>query len=415
MSSNLKFHVSSDGKVRKCQAKTVDSCKATKTVLSEHFENKEDAEKAYEKLMSSKVISSHQKGNRKKDSSKNESTVNGEDQSNEETKGLSFKKVELNSLEKHFFNETQITGNINDVVLNENSYEIFGFKKPNNKIVNFKSINQNFLNDDLIYKQSKKELSHIDLVDKAFLYEYSGESYDSINEFMNLKGRGFLRKTDEKIVVENPRYKNGKNGKNKYIFNKKSYFGHEYMHEFTSRIDNVLSKGPGKQKIVYRKSNIKQLIKEGGLHNGMSVNDVIDSLAIGKEMSWNGYVSTSIDQRVIFDESTNDYNNETVIFEILTSEGVSIDSVSSYGDEAEVVLPRETKYRIVGKHTLLYRNRLKNVFETPVIQLVAVNKNGDILDGLNSDEREDVKEWYDNGKDQVLTEWDLQIRKLFDD
>ena len=48
------FHISKDGTARKCQAKTPDACRATKTDLKEHFETKEDAQKAYEEKMKEK-------------------------------------------------------------------------------------------------------------------------------------------------------------------------------------------------------------------------------------------------------------------------------------------------------------------------------------------------------------------------
>lgn len=48
------FHISKDGTARKCRAQTPDACRATKTDLKEHFETKEDAQKAYEEKMKEK-------------------------------------------------------------------------------------------------------------------------------------------------------------------------------------------------------------------------------------------------------------------------------------------------------------------------------------------------------------------------
>jgi len=43
-----KYHVSEDGKARICKAQTPESCKATSTSVKEHFDNPEEAQKAYE-------------------------------------------------------------------------------------------------------------------------------------------------------------------------------------------------------------------------------------------------------------------------------------------------------------------------------------------------------------------------------
>lgn len=50
------FHISKDGTARRCQAKTVDACRATKTDMKEHFETKEEAQKAYEEKMKEKGV-----------------------------------------------------------------------------------------------------------------------------------------------------------------------------------------------------------------------------------------------------------------------------------------------------------------------------------------------------------------------
>jgi len=44
----VKYHISADGNVRQCRAKTPDSCRATKTGFNDHFDDKDSARKAYE-------------------------------------------------------------------------------------------------------------------------------------------------------------------------------------------------------------------------------------------------------------------------------------------------------------------------------------------------------------------------------
>lgn len=53
-----KFHISKDGTARQCRAQTPDSCKATPSNQKEHYETKEEAQKAYEKNNSQSSVKS---------------------------------------------------------------------------------------------------------------------------------------------------------------------------------------------------------------------------------------------------------------------------------------------------------------------------------------------------------------------
>lgn len=63
MATQGNFHISKNGKSRKCSAPTPDKCRAIKSDMKEHFPTREAAEKRYEEIMSSKgkSISSHKK------------------------------------------------------------------------------------------------------------------------------------------------------------------------------------------------------------------------------------------------------------------------------------------------------------------------------------------------------------------
>lgn len=49
-----KYHISKDGVARKCQAKTVEACRAVKSGFDEHYGTREEAQKAYENSMNTK-------------------------------------------------------------------------------------------------------------------------------------------------------------------------------------------------------------------------------------------------------------------------------------------------------------------------------------------------------------------------
>lgn len=160
-------------------------------------------------------------------------------------------------------------------------------------------------------------------------------------------------------------------------------FDYEKMKEDVKNLDAAIEKGPKSQKIVYR-----------GIRGGSSTFQgkgrsawVAENLVIGKEIVFDGYQQTSIDpataQKFAQDEGG-------VIYEILTPEGLNTSGMSSYTEEYEVILPRDSRYVVVGKQ---YQTSPGG----PVtVQLVAINSKGEILDGTNSDQPKDLSYIYEN-------------------
>lgn len=71
----VRYHVSPDGKARKCQAKTPEACKAKATIAAlrgQHFETREDAEKAYEKVNEEKKFKRLQRQKKKDEEAREE-------------------------------------------------------------------------------------------------------------------------------------------------------------------------------------------------------------------------------------------------------------------------------------------------------------------------------------------------------
>lgn len=74
-----------------------------------------------------------------------------------------------------------------------------------------------------------------------------------------------------------------------------------------------------------------------------------------------------------------------MLFEILTPEGVNVTSVSEYRSELEVLLPRNQTYVVVG-HKEIVNDEDYPEYNQKVVQLVAINSKGEVLDGTNADE-----------------------------
>jgi hypothetical protein len=147
-------------------------------------------------------------------------------------------------------------------------------------------------------------------------------------------------------------------------------------------LDSALEKGPKINRIVYRcvDAESKFIRQAGGLEKWMSEN-----IALGKELKFDGYQSSSVDLEVA---KTYVGSDGGLVFEIMTPEGVNISSISDFLDEKEVLLPRQSRYVVVGVHNDL---RMESSGSGPisVVQLVAINDKGEILDGTNASPKTD--------------------------
>ena len=70
----VRFHISRDGVARKCQAKTVASCRAVKKDMTEHFDTREEAQQAYEQRMVSQTFGKVEKNGSNSPKSSNSSS-----------------------------------------------------------------------------------------------------------------------------------------------------------------------------------------------------------------------------------------------------------------------------------------------------------------------------------------------------
>lgn len=140
-----------------------------------------------------------------------------------------------------------------------------------------------------------------------------------------------------------------------------------------------MRKSPKKQRIVYR-----GIVNES--HIIQSSRDVDSWIKehgqLGQTLTFNSYTSTtaSVDRA----RSISGKDSSGMIFEILTPEGINVTSVSEYKDEKEILLPRNQTYVVVGHKTIV--DEYGPEFNQKVVQLVAINSKGEVLDGTNADE-----------------------------
>jgi hypothetical protein len=146
-------------------------------------------------------------------------------------------------------------------------------------------------------------------------------------------------------------------------------------------------------------TRIRQPSEPRTLYRGMQVPDTVEQenvdswleskFPVGGIVSQKNYMSTSLNPKIAAGFSYSDHTDpkkvaRAVIFEIRTTEGAPLShGTSSYGDtEAEVLLPRDLKLKVVKRETKAshtigsFLNRKNQVSISTVIQLVDADYEG---------------------------------------
>lgn len=281
-------------------------------------------------------------------------------------------------VENKYFSKETIAGTLNYNSLNENSYLDFGFEEVGDKY--FGSRYQTAVKTDLV-ELSKKELTEVSLKEQAALRFFTSGSFKWFNKAIYTKGANLDstleqdKDFDPLASVTNPK---------EYIpiLDKDKTF--ETVKTVAKYLDTAVEKGPKVQRILYRGVSSKSSTFKG-YENSSAWIDANSS--IGQEVEWEGYQSTSYESLTAANFSNmGQLKSPGIIYEILTSEGVNVSDLSHFSEEAEVVIPRKSRYVVVGVHKNIETGHFGR--KSHVVQMVAINSKGEILDGSNSDSKE---------------------------
>lgn len=275
--------------------------------------------------------------------------------------GVSFTeytKPEFTDGRKGCVSLVKATGNIGNYKFTENSFYDFGFNTPE---ITDKDTTMWQYDKDRTFniELSEKSIEKLKNPEKNALTWYTGSSYRDFNRTI-FKRQG--------ISKEDAAY-------NRYRSKMRN-------------LDSAIAKAPKIDKIVYRAvRSSASIFKNEAL--GEDINErvqtyVKDNYQVGKRVSFKGYQSTSATRTTAYNWLGT--NKSGVIYEIKTPEGIAIRNISSISEENEVLLPRESEYVVVGVH--------KDKRGTNIVQMVAINENGDLLDGTNSGQRTTWEELY---------------------
>lgn len=274
-----------------------------------------------------------------------------------------------------YYSEKQISGLVDYSRLNENSYKEFGFSDPNN-------IHIDKSNLEVLKRISGYELSNLSFSEKKALQVYTGEAYGWINSSMFPEGKTRMFKKDPKeykllLQEGDETFENSA-----YLLAPKNP---EFLKEFDGHVTSAMAKAPLQQRTVYRGMSSWHNAFKNPDGTKTSINEYVAShFSLGQEVVFDGYQSTSSSVEIGQNYTS---TRDGLLFEIKTSSGLNVTSVSQFDREHEVILPRSSRYMVVGVHERVnYSSKpvdsslVKTAYNTTVVQLVEVTEDGYIAD-----------------------------------
>lgn len=253
---------------------------------------------------------------------------------NENAFGLSAQEYKGLLVDTGYVSAQQTSGLLNYTKLDEDSYKEFGFKDPEEP--RYTQVEFTQLKDF-----SKAELEEHSLAEKKALKTFTSNDYKWINTA--LYGKGTLKSETEQ---EAQNYKSNYDDKTDSIDYSPIPFEKQTpsrLKDVVQALDSALDKAPKQQRILYR--GMFSYHPAWGSPDELS--KYIDkNYAIGKEFKFDGYQSTTYNPTMAAASAS----HGGLIFEISTPSGVNVTSVSEYDTEEECILPRDSRYMIVGIH-----------------------------------------------------------------
>lgn len=267
-----------------------------------------------------------------------------------------------------YFSHIQNNGIIDPKLLTPDSYTSFGFHNPHSlhKQVDLTEF----------YKEAQKEMSPIASHQKRALKLFTTNEYQWINNSLYgwlKEGEGLRPQTKP----HQPEFAPTLLPKKTHSYAKEERTP-ELLEEIVTTMDSAFIDAPSEQRITYRGLRGKsRLLQTAGGRNSY----IDKNCQIGAELTFDGYQSTTYDP----DAAAGFARTDGIIFEIKSSSGLHLTSISDHPPEMEVILPRGAKYVVVGVHKDVDYQTLSTDYETDkvitsrklvsVVQLVEVRDN----------------------------------------
>jgi hypothetical protein len=212
-------------------------------------------------------------------------------------------------------------------------------------------------------KESKRELAELSADELGAVKIFTGPAHKWINNA--LFGRN-------NSIHDGDQLPEGHSGRNEVTFDTLDNVGNpslQNLFKVVDKLDSALASHSSKERIVYRgKSSRSYRIQKEGVSAYVDKN-----YSLGQEVVFDGYQSTSSSPMSALDFA--DYS-DGIIFEMKTVSGLNIISNSDMQEEQEILLPRQTRWKVVGvEKNIRYRAQFDSDNMT-VVQMVEIDETG---------------------------------------
>jgi hypothetical protein len=303
----------------------------------------------------------------------------------DEALGVSWNEHSGYFVDRHYLDVRQVSGQIDYTKLDEKSYETFGFKGEED-VRDFQMTPSEYATI------SENELADLTIAEKKALMSFTGDEFRWINGalFANTEDGVYLYSGDDEEYGENnERYSNEPYSESRDIPEYAEMVDEEaktpqHLKEVVALMDSAMAKAPQQQRTVYRgMSNFHSAFAQ---YQNIVSDYVDENLNIGQEVVFDGYQSTSVSP-----SSAANYagNMDGLIFEMKTSSGLNVQDLSTYSEEQEVLLPRNTRFMVVGiQHPEEYSTEDKfygweDRQNMTIVQLVEIDDKGFVRNESN--------------------------------
>lgn len=288
--------------------------------------------------------------------------------------GITTSTYEGYLVENGYIDSVQAKGQINYNKLNEDSYKEFGFKAPSEE-----RKNNLFLNE--LEELSKEELRNSTPGEENALHLYTTSAYIWMNGSL-YANEPFLNKPKKNDQQGIPYFPDD---------DSTAAFARpvpECLKQAVEKIDSAFAKKTGEQTTVYRGMKHFHAAFDTDMDPEERVASYVSkNYPLGQEVVFDGYQSASHSPSIASGYSDDD----GLIFEIKTSSGLNISKVSNYASEREALLPRNSRYMVVGIHNKVkYKTDdadpntdAKTRFNTTIVQMIEITDDGYIKDSSN--------------------------------
>lgn len=289
-----------------------------------------------------------------------------------------------------YFNKKSVSGVLDYTKLgSESSDAALGF-------VDFEKVDGGNLKLDLYELRSKINQQTLRGIGEAEVKDLSADDRTALNYFTSNSYEWVNQALFNREVSDVTKYSETKKKAEDMTLTEAigSYDHHkEVLKNIANHLDEALTKGKKQQRTLYRgvKGYADFLRDENG--NKIEASQWVDkNLKVGGEIVFDGYQSATPAAEGLGAYSSDD----GIIYEIITPEGVNVESITAFSGECEVTLPRQARYTVasITKNVDVQINSYGTRRDNTVVRLIAINSKGEVLDGTNSDPVEPITDEY---------------------